>query len=226
MPSPIEIFDRLEKYLSTAIRENSIALSLSTTDGRVNSQKDEKEISKALRLFTHSNEWFTENNLKLDVAMARHWYDFAISDNNGLFLPVNIKVSKLTTGDNISSKGGVFYALTGVLPEKVNSGINTWERFCENLASRLDPYSAADYYFMVISKKSEDKVFWTSLKNISSLISNGNNPPFQCRWSANRERSNRPAEDAHKYILRVLRETFRLRAEALKSFDLHLKDFT
>lgn len=138
-------------------------------------------------------------------------------------MPVNVKVSALKTSDNISSKEGVFYALTGISSDKVQ--IKNWERFCEELSRYLGTNPTADYYFLVISKELPGEVFWTSLKSIGELVPNGNNPPFQCHWGRNRVRASRSGNEAQRYILGVLRETFRLRAEALRSFDRHLKSF-
>ena len=120
----------------------------------------------------------------------------------------------------MSSKEGVFFALTGIKPNEVR--INSWELFCEQLGLHLGKDPDADYYFLVVSKQPDGGVFWTSLKQIETLVPNGNNPPFQCNWGRNRNRIERSNVDAQKYILSVLRETFVLRAEALNSFKRHL----
>lgn len=223
MTSPSIVLDRLQCFLSEAMRTERLVLARSARDGRVDSQENERQVSQALEYFALSSEWFAEQSLRLEISPSRHWYDFAVTGPDGLFLPVNVKVSALRTADNISSKEGVFYALTGVLPNAVS--IKNWESFCRQLSHRLGMNPDADYYFMVVSKQLPAEVFWTSLKHITELVPNGNNPPFQCNWAKNRERVARSADDAQKYILGVLRETFRLRAEALKSFDSHLAKF-
>lgn len=222
MPSPTDILDRLQKYLSDVLTTERLVLSRQAKDGRLNSQENEKQISHALELYAVSNEWFQSEGLKLVVAPPRHWFDFSVTDANGLFIPVNVKVSALKTSDNVSSKEGVFFALTGVQPNEAK--INNWEQFCSELSSRLALNLVADYYFLVIGKDDGRAVFWTSLKQIAELVPNGNNPPFQCHWGKNRVRAQRPPTEANRYILRVLRETFRLRSEALQSFDKHLSD--
>lgn len=221
-PDPATVLDRLRSYLSEAIQTNRLVLSRSTRDGRVDSQENERQISQALEYFSLSNEWFRKNLLALEVAPPRYWYDFSIKGPNGLFLPVNVKVSALKTADNISSKEGLFYALTGVQP--VGRSINSWESFCQSLSGLLNSDPSADYYFLVIGKSSPGEVFWTSLKKVQELVPNGNNPPFQCHWGRNKVRSERGDAEAQQYILRTLRETFRLRSEALNSFDRHLSD--
>lgn len=220
MSTPTVVLDRLQRYLSDAVQTGRLTLTKSTRDGRVNSQDNERQISEALEYFALSNEWFSDASLTLEVAPPRHWYDFSVNGPNGLFLPVNVKVSALKTSDNISSKEGVFYALTGVQPNDV--GINNWELFCEQLSNLLGTNPLADYYFMVVGKGLKAEVFWTSLKQIYELVPNGNNPPFQCNWGRNRKRFSRSQQEAQKYILGILRETFRLRAEALNSFNRHL----
>lgn len=223
MYTPREILDRITQYLSDAMGTGRLVLSRNERDGRVNSQENERQISHALELFALSNEWFRANGLQLEVAPPRHWYDFSLTGSGDLFLPVNVKVSALRTSDNISSKEGVFYALTGIAPDEVQ--INTWERFCEQLAIKIGADPAADYYFLVVGKETPGDVFWTSLKGIKELVPNGNNPPFQCNWGRNRTRTDRSQDAAQCYVLSILQETFRLRAEAFRSFNLHLNHF-
>ena len=135
-------------------------------------------------------------------------------------MPVNVKVSSLRGNDNLSSKEGVLFALTGVDPKRVK--INDWERYCEAIGQHLSTQPEADYYFLVVNKRVAGDIFWTSLKHLPELTPNGNNPPFQCNWSKNRVRANRSREAAVAYILGILRQTFVLRAKALESFDAHI----
>ncbi|MBZ0284556.1 MAG: hypothetical protein K8L97_27705 [Anaerolineae bacterium] len=223
MTTPAAILDRLQSYLSDAIRSEKLVLSRNEKDGRINSQKNERQISQALEFFSLSSEWFQSNRLSLHVAPARFWYDFAVTIGEGVFIPVNVKVSALRTSDNLSSKEGVFYALTGIHPQDVR--INNWERFSIELSRCIGRNPFADYYFLIVSKEDPGDVFWTSLKKINELVPNGNNPPFQCHWGKNRLRNDRGNEEAQTYILSILRKTFSLRAEALKSFDRHLKKY-
>lgn len=214
-----QILNRLCEYLSSSLLKGNLKLAKDSGDGRINSQASEHEISKALRYFSEANEWFTEKHkLEIDIAKERFWYDFAVN-GEALFLPVNVKVSAFQGSDNLSSKEGVFYALTGVDPKDVT--INTWEKFCAELSSFLGTNPTADYYFLVVNKTNIGDVFWTSLKTIYQLDPNGNNLPFQCNWSKNRNRIVRTENSAQGYILGVLGESFRLRAEAWISFNTH-----
>jgi hypothetical protein len=229
--SPNEILEELEKYLSDALRGGDLQLSNRYSDGRSNSSVDERKISTALRLFVHANDRFKKNGLTIEIAPSRHWYDFLIqAKNESVWIPVNVKVTAIRGHDNISSKEGLFYALTGVRPE--NARLNNWESYCEALAEHLDPEKSADYYFLVVSKNAVGHVFWTSLKKLNRVIPNGNNPPFQCAWRDNQQRIERPSRAAMIHLLNAIGETFRLRANAysqytkillprLKEFDWH-----
>ncbi|PAS98209.1 MAG: hypothetical protein CGU28_02435 [Candidatus Dactylopiibacterium carminicum] len=211
-----EILDRLCEYLSRSLRVGGLKLAAASGDGRVDSQASEQEISKSLLNYAQANDWFSQTHgLSIEIAPARHWYDFCVRGPD-FFLPVNVKVSVCKSSDNLSSKEGVFFALTGVDPKAVT--INTWERFCERLAEYRGRDPRADYYFLVVHKERQNEVFWTSLKSIGQLDPNGNNPPFHCHWGKNRERVSRSTQEAEGYILGVLGETFRLRAEAWRSF--------
>lgn len=214
------ILDLLCDYLSRSMRESKLQLDSSQIDGRLNSQANERQISQALELFGLASERFQSAQLKVEVSPPRFWFDFCIR-GPGVFLPVNVKVSSLEGNDNLSSKEGVFFALTGVDPKTVR--INDWERYCEAIGQHLATQPAADYYFLVVNKRVAGDVFWTSLKHLPELTPNGNNPPFQCNWSKNRVRASRSREEAVAYILGVLRQTFVLRAKALESFDAHIR---
>lgn len=217
---PEKLLEELREYLSTALESGVMKLTRRGGDGRIDSQDNERQISHALKLHAISSRWQQTRGLAIELAPDRHWFDFEIKGNGGLFIPVNVKVSALRTSDNLSSKEGVFYALTGVDPASVN--INDWERFCEQLALHLGTVPEADYYFMVISKTTPGDVFWTSLKRIRELVPNGNNPPFQCKWKQNRDHATRSEAEAREYVLQILHETFVLRAKALESFERHL----
>jgi len=215
-----QLLDELSSYLSTALSSNVIKLIKRGGDGRIDSQENERQISHALELYSISNKWQETKQLKLEVGPARFWYDFIIKGESDIMIPVNVKVSTLRTSDNLSSKEGLFYALTGINPLSVQ--INNWESFCKVLAENLGSKPESDYFFLVINKNEPGDVFWTSLKRIHELVPNGNNPPFQCNWSRNRNQSTRNEESAQIYILDILRKTFELRAKALVSFNTHL----
>lgn len=111
MPTPariVVILDLLRNYLAGALSDRALSLDTPNQDGRVNSQENERQISHALRLFTHSNEWFRLEGLSIEVADPRFWHDFCVRGPGDLFIPVNVKVSTFLSADNLSSKEGLF----------------------------------------------------------------------------------------------------------------------
>ena len=219
-PTPEKTLELLRNYLARSIEEGKLRLDRSQSDGRLNSQANERQISHALQLFGLANESFQTAQLEIFVSPARYWYDFCIK-GPGIFLPVNVKVSSLRGNDNLSSKEGVFFALTGIDPKQVR--INDWESYCQAIGENLAAATDSDYYFLVVNKNIPGDVFWTSLKRLPELTPNGNNPPFQCNWSRNRKHALRSREEAERYILGTLRQTFVLRAKALESFDINIQ---
>lgn len=208
-----QILSALTEYFAGALRDDTVRLSLAAGDGRNNSSKDEAKVSQALQLYARANERFRKFGVRIELGVARQWYDFlVVSEAHGIWLPVNVKITSMNGQDNISSKEGLYYALTGRKP--TGGDIRTWPLFCKSLADNLDPTSAADYYFFVVSKRDPGNVFWTSLKQIQSVVPNGNNPPFQADWARNQTRAIRTPDESARMLLSVLGETFRLRAQA------------
>ena len=182
----------MERYLDSIVswlQQNPVALSNNDADGRVNSGVNEHEILDALQA--------SEYGRIIELPPPRCWYDFAIKNMYGEIY-VNIKVSDLnnSAADNLSSKQGMGYALTGIknIPDN-------WRGFNETIANNIR--NGYDYYFLVVNKNNPRDVFWTSLKRIQRLQPNGNNLPFQCNWASNREWSNRTEEESIKYILKI-----------------------
>ena len=182
----------MERYLDRIVaflREHPVELSSNDADGRVNSGINEHEILEALCDSQYGGI--------IDVPNIRAWYDFRIICGLGELF-VNIKVSDLSnsSADNLSSKKGMGYALTGIknLPDP-------WPAFNSAISNNIK--GGFDYYFLVVNKNNPRDAFWTSLKRIKRLQPNGNNLPFQCDWSLNREWSNRTEEESITYILSV-----------------------
>lgn len=164
-------------------------------DGRIESYICEKNIIDTLK------ELFD-----VVIPPKRFWYDCMIQN-----LPINIKLSDLKSADNISSKKGMLYTLTGMVAEKED-----FEYMHKLLFSNLK--NGYDYYFLIINKVNTNDIFWNSLKRIKTLVPNGNNLPFQCDWSKNRQFSNRTEEESSSYILNTYEESLKKRAKAYTSF--------
>lgn len=227
MLSPEVILDRIQNHLASALRKDIVQLARDGGDGRVDSQKSERDITRTLALQFEADHYFRDNGLIFEPTPARHWYDFCVRGPAGLFLPVNIKISSFSSSDNLSSKEGLFYAMTGVDPKRVPHAtqpgrlwaINSWEPYCQAMAHYFGCDKSADYYFLVIDKREVGNVFWTSLRQMAVLDPNGSNLPYQAHWAKNTVRVQRSWEESAEFLMGVFREALVLRARVLNQFD-------
>lgn len=225
--TPAHILNVLQGYLQVALEQNIIRLvSSGRGSARADSAANEALIGTSLRGFALGHPLFTQSGMSFEVATNGTWYDFLVrSADDSVWLPINLKVSSLQGNDNLSSKEGLFYALTGIRP--TGGLIRNWDLFCQNMATHVKRNDcSADYYYIVVQKASSDmpvgRVFWTSLLQLQRVTPNGSNPPFQCKWSDNTERSFWTRQQAVDNLLDVVGETFVLRAKALDSFKTHV----
>lgn len=116
----------------------------------------------------------------------------------------------------------MYYALTGVWPKFANE--MPWGEYFALLRRDLSKKTDRDYYFLVISKRHPSDVFCTSLKQIQTLVANGNNLPFQCNWGNNRFPHSRTHDAAIKFLLGKFYESIKLRANILDEFEANLRD--
>jgi hypothetical protein len=164
-----------------------------TGDGRLDSA--ESEIS----IINHLKELFKDTEVIVTEApKARAWYDILLTYKGQVF-PINIKITSGASSDNVSSKKGLFYTLTGLWPDEV-SNLNNWTSYNTLLTENFNPDTTADYYFVVYFKEDETFLF-TSLKRLNTLVANGNNLPFQCRWSDNCAASTRSSQEQAMYLM-------------------------
>lgn len=186
-------FEYLKETIENSFMSNN-NLRLSTIgDGRLDSAESEPAI------INHLIKLFQDTGVEIVPApRARHWYDIQIKYNEHTY-PVNIKITSGNSPDNVSSKLGLFYALTGIEPESI-TGLNTWQTYNEKIIENFNPGSNADYYF-IIYFKTEEIFLFTSLKRINVLVPNGNNLPFQCKWSDNDTMTMRSVEDQCNYLM-------------------------
>lgn len=186
-------------YLKNIIETSELFasnLNHSTTgDGRLDSAESE------IVIINHLKNLFKNTEVKvIEPPQERYWYDILI-EYKGQKFPINIKITSGTSADNISSKIGVFYALTGLWPEKV-SGLSRWSSYNQLLTENLNYETNADYYFIVYFK-TEQTFLFTSLKQINTLVANGNNLPFQCNWSNNLSITQRSNQEQIDYIMDI-----------------------
>ncbi|MBQ9253469.1 MAG: hypothetical protein IJ180_01695 [Bacteroidales bacterium] len=201
------IIENICQYL----QEKDFSLSSNFTDGRINSSVNEEMI---LNLITQ----------KFDIVKprAREWFDFAIEDNDKLY-PVNIKITDTTHTDNLSCKLGIYYALTGLLPDIPNE--TSWEKFFAKLYTNIGKYKDRNYYFLIVNKSNYKDVFVNSLKDLQEIYPNGNNLPFQCKWNINRNAKNRTFEEAKNFLLTTFGNSIKLRSNIYLSFQKYFPEY-
>jgi hypothetical protein len=202
---PKELVD-IQKYLSS----NSVKLSRQFSDGRVNASINADEVVEVVK-----------SKFNVDIPASRHWFDFAVRTGEER-VPVNIMVSTTSTSDNVQCKLGMYYALTGIWPNFANE--IPWGQYFPLLKNGLNTRLDRDYYILVVNKKNPSDVFCTSLKQVQTLVANGNNLPFQCNWGNNRALRSRTHDEAVKFLLGKFYESIKLRANILDEFESSLGD--
>lgn len=190
------------------LASNGVNISKGSGDGRIMSAINEDELTKVISA-----------DFNIELPPPRHWYDFAIK-NGAEKIPINIKVTSTATADNVQCKLGMYFALTGIWPDFANE--TPWGEYFSLMQRGLNTKTDKDYYFLVVSKKNPRDVFCTSLKNIQTLVANGNNLPFQCNWGNNRTPKNRTHDEAVKFLLGKFYESIKLRANIRDEFEEHL----
>lgn len=190
-----EILNDIVQYLQNL----DIKLSSKTDDGRINASINEGELIKEIKV-----------KYSINLPRKRSWYDFSITENNEFF-PVNIKVTKTSQTDNLNCKLGIYYTLSGLMPDFANeiSAPQFFEKLKKNLATHTDK----DYYFLVFNKTNPKDIFYNSLKGLQELQANGNNLPFQCRWDKNKKIKLRNFEEARDFLLQTYGASIKLRAD-------------
>lgn len=200
------IFEELKRIIETEI----ITFDASTIsqDGRINSITDEATIA------LHIKNLFGD---KCNIAPPRFWYDLSLTID-GRFYPINIKSVTGKTADNISSKDGMFYAITGLDPRAEK--VTPFQVFENKLLNNIDYNGDADYYFIIFFKNTKE-IFFTSLKRICTLISNGSNLPFQCKWNDNKVYTDRSNKDQIDYIIKMYYESVKKKIEGQHQYILN-----
>ena len=160
-------FIGLKKYIEANAYNRDVGAAIDG-DGRLGSVADEGNMIEWL------GEIFKNTNVKLEKPAARSWYDILI-DVNGRKYYTNIKT---TAGgaDNISSKEGVLYYLSGGKTSDYKTFIRSRGEFTLNAGNET-----ADYFLLVMYKNSK-KILFTSLGRLGYLTPNFYNQPFQIPW--------------------------------------------
>lgn len=183
-----ELINNEMKLLAEYITTKSIDMSsIEGEDGRITSAVKEADVLEVIKEYYKDKE-----NIELDVPKIRNWYDYAIVIKNAhsqeIFVPVNIKLPKLTSnsGDNSSSIDGLVWTFYNDTEGIKGSG--KWS----NMKKIIDKYDEShisrvenDYYYLVIDKENSNTVFFNSIKQITEVKKNSNNLPFQIVWKNN-----------------------------------------
>jgi hypothetical protein len=185
---------------------NSIKIDVSENheDGRVNSIDDEDTIIDLLI------EKYGEKNIQRPV--AREWWDVRVFG-----YPLQLKSSKYgSASDNFSSKAAVLYALTDLPEDKVK--VTSWQNFQQALLKNSSEDNHRDYYIFSLNKVTNE-VHLSSLKTLQKITPNGNNLPFQIKWSDNTQPVQRTHRQSYEFLVECYKESVRRKISAHDGFE-------
>lgn len=167
------------------VRRYLISCNVNTSDtfddGRCNSIVDEQNIIRKLQ------DKFEE---RMVVPRARMWYDILLLDIVYGWIPVNIKTTTTVNSDNTGNLAMCVYSYTN---EPLDlSQFYTNGKMHKLLVHKLKEKQfntsyVKDYFFLVLNKHDNSEIIINSIRGLTKLTTNVNNPPFQVKWSANRK---------------------------------------
>jgi len=164
------------------IKEQTLKLSTSNEDGRINSCFDEDIVIKLL---------IANFGDKIQKPEKRHWYDILAYDYIYGWIPINIKSTTTLTSDNTGNLAMCVYAYTNEVLNTDTSIKYQNGKMSEMIIDKLTnkKYNRnykKDYYFVVLNKTNKEDVIVNSVKGLTILTPNNNNLPFQVCWDKNR----------------------------------------
>ncbi len=167
------------------LKRHSIIFTRATRDGRVNSAIDEDRVIAAL-----------VKHYKIVKPAARTWYDFLVHDNLVGYIPVNVKITTMTTADNIGNLATCLYSYTNhpmdLFNTRYNNGMASLILTDKLYKREYNRNAKRDYYFLVLKKtvdteSNHSRVIVNSVKGLKIIKPNINNLPFQVNWNQNQE---------------------------------------
>ena len=225
MKYTLKDYDLVLTKLIKELKKQNINLTNYSGDGRINSIINEDEVIEVLLKIYKNIPIFKEIKLTLEKQpKPRYWYDIIIKNyNNDFYCPINIKVSNFSnsSSDNISSKEGLYFSLTGEVNEKCP---NTWGKYFELLSKNIKE-NDTDYFFIVVDKNINNNIIFNSMKRLKTLTPNGNNLPFQCKWSENKEIVNRNFHESKDFLLNNLSLSVQKRAHIQEEFKDYFNEY-
>ena len=190
------ILYKIQKYLQIC----EINLSKISDDGRINSSIDENIKNKLL---------VKKYNEKIIMPKIRSWYDILIYDNLSGWIPINIKLTTMTTGDNIGNLSLCVHSYTN---EKLsynklyNNGIMSNILYRKLKNKEYNMINKKDYYFIVVNKKNTNEIIINSIKGLEILTPNINNLPFQVYWKKNKIYRYKNIKDVIKLFINCIQK--------------------
>lgn len=193
------IFDDIKQAL------NNFTASSTHSDGRRNSSTDEDVAIDILK-----------EKFNIIIPPPRSWFDVAIVDGDETYY-CNIKSSTFKGADNFSAKLAMLYCFTDIDISKFNL-YNPWSKFESALVKYKDVEVNRNYYMIVINKNDGSCVI-QSLKTLQKLQTNGNNLPFQIKWSDNTTCVLRTHEEARDFVIGAYKSSVKKKIEQHKNAD-------
>ncbi|VEU70079.1 hypothetical protein [Mycoplasmopsis glycophila] len=218
MKYTLKDYDLVLKELIEELKKDGINLTKHNNDGRINSIYNEEEVIKEILRIYKNIPIFKEKALSIEKQpRPRWWYDILIKDNqNNFYCPINIKISDFSNSasDNISSKEGLYFSLTGTS----NETIINWSKYFQSLSENIKETNT-DYFFIVFNKNDRRDIIFNSMRRLKKLTPNGNNLPFQCKWIENREIETRTFQEAKEFLINNLYKSIKKRAQIKEEFE-------
>lgn len=191
------IFDDVKQAL------NNFTASHTHSDGRRNSSTDEDVAIDILK-----------EKFNIIIPPPRSWFDVAIVDGSETYY-CNIKSSTFKGSDNFSAKLAMLYCFTNVDVDKLHL-YSRWGKFDSCLAQ----YKTADVnrnYYMIVINKNDGSCVIQSLKTLQKLQTNGNNLPFQIKWSDNTTCVLRTHQEARDFVIGAYKTSVKKKIEQHKN---------
>ena len=212
MKTEFEIMNEVRNKLSEMIDIKELMnIEKLYSDGRTASTVQESYIIDKLKLL-NEYEWF--------VPPPRWWFDIALL-HDSTYIPINIKITTMTTSDNIGNYSILAYSMTG----------KEMSHDCNYSNSVLDEFISGDikfeevkrdYWFLVVNKQDKnERVYVNSFKGLKRLTANKLNLPFQIKWINNLEYNLKTTNE----MFNLIREATRNYAEAKTPLQKHVEIF-
>ncbi len=192
------------RYLKKYIKNLGLILEKIDRDGRINSAIEE---SKIINKMIEIMPLLPMGHRRIVEAPPRHWWDCKIYDFRYGWLPINIKITKTRTSDNSGNMTMLVYALTNeniVLDKSYKNGSSSKIFLNKVREKEFNNNNKRDYYFFTINKEDTSDIICNSIKGLTNITGNNNNPPFQICWNKNRKFKYRNSKEVASYICKTI----------------------